>query len=128
MSFHEYSGAYSPAMPVCQIYLGSGGDEPNYGPFEALLDTGADVSVIRTGYLDLVGASRVNRRRARSVWGASRSVDVYAVALAVNGLRFTALQVLADDVGDEIILGRTVLNRLKITFDGPAATTEIISE
>jgi hypothetical protein len=52
-------------------------------------------------------------------------VDVYAVALTLNGLRIAALQVLADDRSNELVLGRFVLNRLKIVLDGPAAITEI---
>jgi predicted aspartyl protease len=127
MSFYEYSADYTPAMPVCQIYLGAGGEEPTYGPFEAILDTGADVAVISLNYLQQVGATRIRQGRARSVWGDSQMVGVYAVSLALNGLRFQALEVLADADGDEIILGRFVLNRLKMVLDGPAAFVEIVS-
>jgi hypothetical protein len=68
----------------------------------------------------------VSRGRARSLWGDARTVDVYAVALALDGLRVAALQALADDQGQEIVLGRILLSRLKIVLDGPAAITEIV--
>lgn len=128
MSFYSYSTNYTPAMPVCQVYLGPGGGEPVLGPLEAILDTGADIAVIPRRYLRQVGAKWVSRGRARSLWGDARAVDVYAVALALDGLRVTALRVLADDQGDEIVLGRMVLNRLKIVLDGPAAMVEIVDE
>jgi predicted aspartyl protease len=126
MSFYEYSANYVPAMPICQIYLGPINKEPTFGPFEALLDTGADVAVIPLKYLRQVRAKRTSQGRARSVWGDSQMVSVYTVSLALNGLRFQALEVLADADGDEIILGRFVLNRLKIVLDGPAAFVEIV--
>jgi hypothetical protein len=40
--------------------------------------------------------------------------------------RFAAIQVVGDEVGDEIILGRNVLNRLRLLLDGPAAMLEVL--
>ncbi len=125
MTSHEYSTRYSPAMPVCQVYLGPGGGEATVGPLEAIMDTGADLTVIPMTYLRQIGAHRVDRGKARSLWGDTRSVDVYSIALAVNGLRVTALRVLGDDRGDEIVLGRLVLNRLRVLLDGPAGMVGI---
>ncbi len=125
MSSHEYSTQYSPAMPVCQVYLGPGGGEATLGPLEAILHTGADLTVIPGKYLRQMGARRVDRGRARSLWGDTRSVDVYSIALNVDDLRVTAMRVLSDDRGDEIVLGRLVLNRLRILLDGPAGMVEI---
>jgi len=125
MGFYEYNAAYRPPIPICQIYLGPGGSEATFGPMEAVIDTGADVTVIPTEYLNQINARRVSRGRARSLWGDARDVDIYAISLRVNGLQIPALQALADNQGDEIVLGRFVLNRLKIILDGPAAVTEI---
>ena len=105
---------------------GPGGGEANFGPYEALIDTGADISIIPIGYLRQIGAPQVGRDRARSVWGDSRSVIVYAVSFKLEGLQIKALRVLADEQGDEIVLGRTVLNRLKIILDGWASVVDII--
>ena len=127
MGFYEYSSDYSPAMPICEIYLGLVGNEPTFGPLEAILDSGADEVVVPTRYLRKIGAKRMSRARARSVWGDTKQVDLYLVSLSLNGLRFNALRVLADNRGDEIIIGRFVLNRLKIILDGPAAMVEIVA-
>jgi predicted aspartyl protease len=126
MSFYEYSAKYSPAIPICELFLGPAGQESTIGPLEAIIDTGADITVVPTEHLNQIGARRVSRGRARSLWGDARDVNVYAISLRLNGLQFAALQVLADDLGDEIVVGRTVLNRLKIVLDGPAAMTEIV--
>jgi predicted aspartyl protease len=128
MTTYEYSTVYLPAAPVCQVYLGQAGSEPTSGPFDALLDTGSDITVIPLAYLREVKAKRISRGRARSMWGDARTVDIYLVAFALDQLRFSALQVLAEADGQEIVVGRAVLNRLKILLDGPAALLEIIAK
>ena len=126
MNFYEYSAKYSPPIPVCELFLGAAGRESTLGPLEAIIDTGVDITVVPMRYLHQVGARRISGGRARSLWGDARDVNVYAISLKLNGLQFAALQVLADDLGDEIVVGRAVLNRLKIVLDGPAMMTEII--
>ena len=126
MSFYEYSSDYLPACPICEIYLGPVGEEPTLGPLNAILDTGSDMAIIPIEYLNQIGAKRLSQRRARSVWGDFRPVELYAVSFRMDNLRFKALRVLADDVSDEIIVGRFVLNRLKIVLDGPAGMLEIM--
>jgi len=127
MSFYEYNANYNPPIPVCQIYLGAAGKEPKLGPLEAIIDTGADITIIPQDYLLQTGAKKISQGRARSLWGDTKDVNVYAVSLSLNGQHVAALQVLADERNEEIVLGRTILNRLKIILDGPAAITEFIS-
>jgi predicted aspartyl protease len=128
MSLHSYSADYVPAMPVCTIYVGAGGEEPLLGPLEALIDTGADITVVPMSYLRRLGVRPVGHGMAHSLWGDRRSVHVYAISLRLDNLHIRALQVLGDANGDEIVLGRTVLNRLYLVLDGPAAITETVEQ
>ncbi len=125
MAAYEYSSDYSPAAPVCLIYLGAGGRGATFGPVPALLDTGADFTVIPLSLLRQVGAPQIGQGRARSIWQATHSVSVFAVSLRVEALQMQALRVLADEDGEEIILGRQILNRLRLFLDGPAGLLEI---
>lgn len=126
MSFHDYDAGYVPAAPVCHVFLGAGGKESTLGPLEAIIDTGADISVVPTNYLRQIRAQKISQGQAKSLWGDSRTVDVYAISMKLNGLHITAIRVLADEQGDEVVLGRSVLNRLKLVLDGPASITEIV--
>lgn len=40
-------------------------------------------------------------------------------------MRLPSVQIVADDQGDEVILGRNVLNKLVLTLEGPRGTLDI---
>ena len=63
----------------------------------------------------------------RSQWGEHRAVTLYAVALEINQYYFDFIQVVGDEIGDEIILGRDILNCLRLLLDGPAGMVEILN-
>jgi hypothetical protein len=46
--------------------------------------------------------------------------------VGIGELRLPAVKVVGDERGDEIILGRNVLNGLRLLLDGPSATTEVL--
>jgi hypothetical protein len=60
-----------------------------------------------------------DRRFMRSQWGERRTVDIYRLDLGIGEFRLPAVQIIGDDQGDEVILGRNVLNMLRIYLDGP---------
>ncbi len=52
---------------------------------------------------------------------------VYGVDLIVGDkLRLPGIEVVSDDWGDQIILGRNVLNRLRLILDGPNQLTDAV--
>jgi predicted aspartyl protease len=121
-----YSNNYDPAAPVFEVELGYPGAEPTLGPFEALVDTGADYTLVPLAHLHEVGALKASRARLRSHWGEARSVYLYAVAIQIGPHHLAAPQVVGDEIGGEIVLGRNVLNRLRLLLDGPGAVAEIL--
>jgi predicted aspartyl protease len=128
VSHYPYSDDYFPAAPVLGVRLGAPGTEFTLGPIEALVDTGADATLIPVSYLNQVGARKVDRANVRGHWGERRSVSIHSVALEVDGQRFSAMWVVGDELGNEVVLGRNVLNRLRLLLDGPAAMTEVLEE
>ena len=61
----------------------------------------------------------------RSHWGEWRSVQLFLVDIELNGLTLPGMFVVGDETGDEIVLGRNVLNKLHLVLEGPAQLTEI---
>jgi predicted aspartyl protease len=125
MIYFEYSSKHRISMPICEIMMGREGEVANFGPFEALLDTGADFTIVPLQYLEDIGAQITGFDIAKGVWGEEREVEIYGMSLSLSNKRFNAIEVIADEIGEEVILGRNILNWLRITFDGPAQYVEI---
>jgi len=126
MSRYPYSTEYVPAAPVMKIRLGAPGESVILGPLEAFVDTGADATLIPVEYLKQVGARKVDWAILRSQWGERRSVPLYAVAVQINHHYFAAIWVVGDEHSGEVVLGRNVLNRLRLLLDGPSMTLELL--
>jgi len=62
----------------------------------------------------------------RSQWGERRVVYLYLVDLQIDATTFPGIYVVGDELGQESVLGRNVLNRLRLLLDGPAALTQIL--
>ena len=121
----SYSSDYVPPAPVLEIRLALPGESFAVGPLTALLDTGADANIVPLRHIQPLGAQIEDQRYLRSPWGERRPVYTYLLDIEVAGLRLPSIEVVADDTGDEVIVGRDALNRLRITLDGPAGTFDV---
>ena len=101
------------------------GESFTIGPLTALLDTGADATIVPLRHIQPLGTQIEDQRYLRGPWGERRAVYTYLLDVEVAGLRLPSIEVVADDTGDEVIVGRDVLNRLRITLDGPAGALDI---
>jgi predicted aspartyl protease len=122
---YPYSRNYQPAMPVIEVGLGKGGQrEPGLLRI-ALVDSGADGTLVPVDLLDEIGARLVGAARIKGILGDSQVADIYLVSLRIGPHLLSTLRVVAAAEGDEIILGRNVLNQLVVTLNGLASAVEI---
>jgi predicted aspartyl protease len=91
----------------------------------AFVDTGADASLIPIRYIRRLSILAVGHKFLRSQWGERRSVKIYRVDIGIAGVRLPAIEVTADNRGDEVIVGRNILNLLRLRLDGPKQLIEI---
>ena len=122
--FH-YNAQCDPPLPVCDIVL----TVPATGlraTLTATIDTGADGTIVPIRFLRQIGARRAFEASLRSQWGERRVVFLYLVDLQTGGITLPGLYVVGDELGEEAILGRNALNRLRLLLDGPAALTRIL--
>ena len=89
---------------------------------------GTDGTIVPVRYLQEIGARRVFETGLRSQWGERRSVFLYLVNLQVGELSLPSVYVVGDDLGDDFILGRDVLNELRLLLDGPAELTQLLND
>lgn len=125
MTRHLFNQQYSPSVPVLPIIL-SVADEERVGPLTAIVDTGADATLVPTAHLRQIAAPVVAEAYVRSAWGERRPVAVYLVDVTVESKTLPGIYIVGDDLGNEVILGRNVLNRMRLFLDGPAELTKVL--
>ncbi len=121
-----YNAAYFPPFPALEVMLSTPAEGLSVGPLPALVDTGSDATFVPIQHLSQIGAAETAEMWARSHWGERRRVLLYLVDIRVGHLTLPGVQVVGDDLGSEILLGRDVLNRLRLLLDGPAEMSELI--
>ncbi len=121
-----YDAHYSPSAPAVEIRLGLPTESLRLGPISALVDTGADVCVIPITYLERLGAEIDDHRFIHGPWGERVPVDIYLLDIGIGQDRFPSIQVVGDEQGTEIIVGRNLLNKLNLNLNGPQRSLEII--
>ncbi len=124
MNYPYLTDCYPP-IPVLEIQLGYPTEALALGPLVAIVDTGADGTLIPQTLLDDIGAPLIDEVRMRSQWGEPRRAQMFAVDVGIGDLRLPGVEVVGDEMSGEIILGRNILNRLKLLLDGPHERTEI---
>ena len=120
----RYDANYTPPAPRLEIRLAVPDEAFRSPPLNALVDTGADAVIVPAEYIEMLGVQIDNRKTLRSSWGEHRPVNVYLIDVGIGDLRLPLIEIVADDRGDEIILGRSVLNRLVMVLDGPQQILE----
>ena len=120
-----YSKKFMPLAPVVNITLTTLATDVKVGPITALVDTGADATIIPIEYLDRVKAPMTIEMWARGKWGGRRRVNLFMVDVHIGERVLPHVQVVGDETEDEVVLGRDVLNKLKVFLDGPAAVTRV---
>ena len=124
MNEFPYDTSYDPALPVCAVTF-SVAITGSKISLPAILDTGADATLVPQNYLQQLGSRRAFEVGLRSQWGERRVVFLHRVDIQIGELTLPGIYVVGDDFGNEVILGRDVLNRLRLVLDGPVQLTQI---
>lgn len=120
----EYRDDYFPPAPVLEVSFSAPPHGQRSTVVTALVDTGADASVVPLSMLHSIGARVVTVRTVRSYIGERRSVRTYLLDVHVDGIVLPGIEVVGERV-EEALLGRDVLNRLRLLLDGPEQRVEI---
>lgn len=120
-----YSRSYFPPAPILTVRLAVPEESAQLGPYQALVDTGADGTFVPTAFLEELDAPIVYSTNVRPHLGVgTHRVSVYEVDVVLDSIRLPGIEVVGDDWGNEVILGRNVLNRLLVLLDGPREMTD----
>jgi predicted aspartyl protease len=121
----QYNTDYFPPAPFVDVTFISAAEMFRVGPFPAFVDSGADGTIVPQQYLDAIHAPPTVEMRLRSQWGEQRRVMLYLVDVRIGDINLPGIEVVGDELSNDIILGRDVLNRLRLRLDGPAGMTNV---
>ena len=120
-----YSARYFPAAPILKVDLTSTQTGESIGPFSALIDTGTDVTAVPISVVESLQAPLARQALVEAHWGERLLVSLFTVDMRIGTWTLPGIDVIGDPHGQEIILGRDILNKLWLTLDGPAQITEV---
>jgi hypothetical protein len=123
-----YDTAYTPPVPILQVELAAPGESPRIGPLPAVVDTGSDGTLVPTDYLERAEAIGLDEAILHGIAGGSRRVHLFEIDLHIGPLLLPGVIVAGDDDGNEVLLGRNVLNKLIVLLDGPRRETELFEQ
>jgi predicted aspartyl protease len=121
-----YLAAYTPPIPALEIALCLP-EGRSLEPVSALVDTGADATIVPMHFIQQPGLRSVETAYIRTPWDERRSVKIYLLDIQTENGALPGVEVVGDEVGRELILGRNVLNKLILLLNGPALTTTVSS-
>lgn len=121
----DYLHNYDPAKAVIELAMSLPGRLQPKVSTAMLVDSGADKTMIAIDILQSINAKPIDHIRVRSLFGASRSTELYVVDLHLGVHHIRAVEVAALPAGEENIMGRDVLNQLVVTLHGLAGVTEV---
>lgn len=120
-----YDASIVPPAPFVPVRLSNLAGGPEAASVPAKIDTGADVSAVPTGLVNQLGLVPAGEIQVEGYDGQISAVHVYDVVLGILDLRIIGLAVIAIPE-NYVLLGRDVLNTLRLLFDGPALVLEIL--
>ena len=115
---------FFPPAPVLPVVFVALPHETKSMETQGFVDTGADATIVPKRLLQSIQARPLLSRYVRSYIGEQRVVRTYAVDVIVAGVTLPAIEVIGDDVPEPLI-GRDVLNRLRLILDGPRQKIEV---
>jgi predicted aspartyl protease len=118
---YEYDTTYRPPAPMAELMIGPALSEPAL-ELIALVDSGADATSVPLRHLETIDARRSRKAWMRGMTGSSVLVDLYVVAIRLGPYQQGVVEVVADTLHEEAIIGRDILNHLSVTLNGPAHT------
>ncbi|MCP4423002.1 MAG: hypothetical protein GY803_00775 [Chloroflexi bacterium] len=130
MNVHSYlyNETVTPAMPVAEVRFVSPYSQERAGAVQAIIDSGSDGTMAPLTLLDEIGALSMGTAVMSGIWGQRRRVDIYIVNIEIGPHLLPGIRVAGVSEAMDVILGRNVLNQIKIVLNGPANTLEIPSD
>ncbi len=122
----SYDTSQLPPAPFLPVRLTSLAEHSESITVQAKLDTGADLTAIPDALIERLHLMPASEIEVEGYDGRRATLRAYDVNLQIDQLSVAGLLVIGF-AEDYVLLGRDVLNRLRVLLDDPALTTEVFT-
>lgn len=116
---YRYNQQVVPPGPYVHVNVGRVDVAETAKAVPALIDSGADRTVVPMPLVRDLGLAQAGVIEAHGLNQISSTMPIYVVRIGIADLSMDPIDVLAADGEPYVLLGRDVLNRYRITLDGP---------
>ncbi len=120
-----YDTTYFPPAPHVEVRFGAPDESLKVGPLLAFVDSGADGTLVPAHYVHSLQLEIYDNKALIDYLGDRRMVATYRLDVGIGDIRLPSIEVVADENSSEIIIGRNVLNMLRVFLDGPKQIVDI---
>jgi hypothetical protein len=125
MSRYRYNKQVNPPAPFAYASVGAPDNGASSLEYPAQLDTAADLSVVPWRIVEELQLDQIGEFEALGFGGHLMTMPTFLVQIQLRGLAPLVVEVLASPEEPYVLLGRDVLNRFRVTLDGPNLVPEI---
>lgn len=119
-----YSPAQAPPIPAVVLDLVSPDGSQVVLDVPGHLDTAADCTIVPLPLVHRLGLQPFQQVTAYGFGSAGQTLGVYHLRLAIPGVGDVPVDAVGHSHEQYILVGRDVLNRFRVTFDGPNRVVE----
>jgi predicted aspartyl protease len=116
----KYLNALNPPAPFASVTVSVPDGSASVPDCAAQIDSAADWTVLPQRIVEQLGLEPVRAIELLGFAGTVTTLPVYLVKLALTSFQSVEVEVTAQADEPWILLGRSVLNRYKVTLDGPS--------
>jgi predicted aspartyl protease len=121
---YGYNSQVDPPAPFVLVSLRNTADGAEIRDLPAQIDTSADRTVLPEKYVQSLGLAQIGNIQVAGFAGATYSLSTFVVQIGLHNLNPLTVKVIGADE-PWVLLGRDVVNALRLGLDGPQFLLDI---
>lgn len=122
---YRYNTQLQPPAPFVHLLLRNPADGSELLAVPAQIDTAADLTVLPQSLVKNLGLAQIGTMLIGGLGGITYTLPTYVVLVGIHDLATKPIKVVASADEDWPLLGRDLLNSVRLTLDGPQSVLEI---
>ncbi len=122
---YRYNTQLQPPAPFVHLLLRNPANGNELAAVPAQIDTAADLTVLPQSLIKNLGLAQIGTLLIGGLGGITYTLPTYVVLIGIHDLVPQAIKIVASAEEEWPLLGRDLLNSVRLTLDGPQSVLEI---